>query len=81
MLQEYNLTEKLSEVNLNKAWADIVGPSIARHTKEIQLRNQVLTIKLDSSVLREELSYGKEKLIKLMNDYTGKPIVKEIILY
>jgi hypothetical protein len=31
-------------------------------------------------VLREELSYGKDKIIKLINDELGKEIIDKIIL-
>jgi hypothetical protein len=31
-------------------------------------------------VLREELSYGKDKIIKLINDELGKEVIDKIIL-
>jgi hypothetical protein len=37
-------------------------------------------VQLSSSVLREELSYGKEKIIKMLNEELGKDIVKKLIL-
>jgi len=31
-------------------------------------------------VLREELSYGKEKIINMLNEELGKTIIKKIVL-
>jgi hypothetical protein len=37
-------------------------------------------VKLKSSVLREELSYGKEKIIKMMNEELGENLISKIML-
>jgi hypothetical protein len=39
-----------------------------------------LYVALSSAVLREELSYGKDKIIKMINEELRKDVVKEIIL-
>ena len=46
----------------------------------VRLQNKTLYVNLSSSVLREELSYGKDKIIKLINDELGKEVVDKIIL-
>ncbi|MAS52953.1 MAG: hypothetical protein CMD20_07095 [Flavobacteriales bacterium] len=38
-----------------------------------------LLIRLDSAALRNELSFGKSKIVKSLNDELGTEIVKEII--
>jgi hypothetical protein len=35
---------------------------------------------LSSSVLREELSYGKEKIIAMLNEAIGKNVIKKLVL-
>ncbi|MDX1462328.1 MAG: DUF721 domain-containing protein, partial [Marinirhabdus sp.] len=37
-------------------------------------------ISLSSSVLREELSYGKQKIIRLLNEEMGKELVEKLVL-
>jgi hypothetical protein len=37
-------------------------------------------VSLSSSTLREELSYGKEKIINLLNDALEKDAIKKIVL-
>lgn len=83
-LKEFVETNKL-EHGLNKvaiadAWKDLMGNGVNNYTTAIQLQRDTLYIQLSSSVLREELSYGKEKIIKMLNENLGKEVVKKIVL-
>lgn len=80
MLRAYGLGEKLDEVSLIKSWEETVGKMIAKHTSDLYFREGVLYISLDSSALRQELSYAKSKLIENLNKKAGKRMVKEIVL-
>ena len=53
---------------------------VANYTTDVNLKNKTLYIKLSSPALKEELSYGKEKLIKLINDKFNKTVIEKIIL-
>ena len=53
---------------------------VANYTTDINLKNGTLYVKLKSSVLREELSYGKEKIVKLLNEKLKKNLIKKIVL-
>jgi len=53
---------------------------VANYTSDVSLRNKTLYIKLSSPALKEELSYGKEKLIKLINEKLEEDVVEKIIL-
>ena len=57
-----------------------MGNGINNYTSDIQLKRDTLYIQLTSSALREELSYGKEKIIKMINEELGKDIVNKIVL-
>jgi hypothetical protein len=39
-----------------------------------------LYVALSSSVLREELAYGKDKIIAMINEELGKEVIKKVIL-
>jgi len=49
-------------------------------TQELSLRGKTLYIHLSSAPLREELSYGKEKILKHLNDALGFDGIQKIIL-
>lgn len=80
LLKAYGLDERMSQLDAINSWERIMGAAVARYTREITIRNGVLTLRLTSSVLREELAFGKEKIIAIMNREAGREIVKEVRL-
>lgn len=78
---ETNKLEKgLNKVNVADAWAKLMGNGVNNYTTSVNLERDTLYIQLSSSVLREELSYGKQKIIDMINDELGKNIIKKLIL-
>ncbi len=83
-LKEFVSTNKLQkgidQLDVKTAWNGMMGKAIENYTTDVQLRNDVLYVSLSSSVLRDELSYGKEKIIKMLNEELGKTLIKTLIL-
>ena len=78
---ETNKLEKgLDKVNVADAWAKLMGNGVNNYTTSVNLERETLYIQLNSSVLREELSYGKQKIINMLNEELGKEIIKKLIL-
>jgi len=57
-----------------------MGNGVNNYTTDIKLDRDVLYVSLSSSVLREELSYGKQKIIDMLNESVGKNVVKKLVL-
>lgn len=70
----------LDEVKAVNSWGQVVGSFIASHTIDLNLRNKVLFVRVDSDVLRNELSYSKSELINKINDLVGKEVIEEMVL-
>jgi len=83
-LKEFVETNKLetglNKVNVADAWANLMGNGVNNYTTTINLERDTLYVQLSSSVLREELSYGKEKIITMLNEELGKEIIKKLVL-
>ena len=78
---ETNKLEKgLDKVNVADAWAKLMGNGVNNYTTSVNLERETLYIQLSSSVLREELSYGKQKIINILNEELGKEIIKKLVL-
>ena len=78
---ETNKLEKgLNKVNVAEAWANLMGNGVNNYTTAVNLERETLYVQLSSSVLREELSYGKEKIINMLNEELGKAIIKKLVL-
>ncbi|WP_298339076.1 DUF721 domain-containing protein [uncultured Algibacter sp.] len=83
-LKEFVSTNKLekglNKVNVADAWEKLMGNGVNNYTLSVNLERETLYVQLSSSVLREELSYGKEKIINMLNEELGKVIIKKLIL-
>lgn len=75
-----NLQTGLDKVNVREAWANLMGNGVNNYTTAIELKHETLYVQLSSSVLREELSYGNEKIIKMLNEAIGKDVIKKLVL-
>jgi predicted nucleic acid-binding Zn ribbon protein len=78
-LKTFKLEKKIKEQQIINSWENVVGKGIARYTEQIKIKDGVLLVKLRSSVVRDELSYSKEKLLKALNSISGQPILKDIV--
>src|SRR5690606_5728684 len=84
VLQEVYVVNKL-EVGLDKvrvedAWASVLGPSIQSYAQSVSFSRGTLVVYLTSAAMRQELSYGIQKIIDLINEEMGKKIVEKLIL-
>ena len=79
-IQENNLTKGLRQVRMEQIWKEQMGNGVMSYTEKIVLKNDLLIVKLSSSVLREELSYGKDKIMKMLNEALGEEIISKIRL-
>ncbi|QCX38293.1 DUF721 domain-containing protein [Aureibaculum algae] len=80
VLGENKLQKGIDLVLIKEAWSEVMGSGVVSYTTDVQFRNGILTVKLNSSVLREELSYGKEKIVKLLNEKLNKMLIKSVKL-
>ena len=80
VLGENKLQKGIDLVAIKEAWVEVMGNGVNSYTKDIQFKNGVLIVKLTSSVLREELSYGKDKMVHLLNENLHKTLIKNVKL-
>lgn len=79
-IKENNLTKGMQKIKIEETWNKMMGQGVATHTASVKLQNKTLVIQLTSSVLREELSYGKDKIIKMMNEEMGEEVISKLLL-
>ena len=81
MMRVFGLEQKLAETRLIGAWEKVMGKTISKHTTRIYISKKKLFIHLNSSVVREELSYSKDKIVRMMNEASGsKSVIAEVVL-
>jgi hypothetical protein len=79
-LATHPMANKAKETQIVHIWGQLLGPSVKNRTTSIYFNKGKLNVKLDSSVLRNELSFAREKIIENMNKELGENLVQELIL-
>ncbi len=80
VLKHHRLEDKITETRIMSSWEHVMGTHIAKYTDRITIKKGVLTVWLRSSVLRNELGYEKTRIIRMVNEELGDPIVQELTL-
>ena len=73
------LNKGLINAKVRQLWPSLMGENIDSYTEKIIVRNKTLIISLSSAPLREELTYGKEKIVKMINKELGRKLIEKII--
>lgn len=74
------LNSGLNNIKVQNLWREVMGNNVNSYTNEIVLKKNTLYVNLSSSVLRQELSFGKQKIVDLLNKELGKTVIKKIVL-
>ncbi|MBQ8336897.1 MAG: DUF721 domain-containing protein [Bacteroidaceae bacterium] len=80
MCREEGLETPLNEYRLINAWSQVLGPAVASYTKSLQIHNQVLFVKVTSSVLRQELLLNRKSLVRRLNEHVKAQVITDIVL-
>jgi len=80
-VEAFRLKGKLSEVKLINSWSEIIGEKIAKRTLELKIQNRKLFVKIQSSIIRQELMMIRTELVKRLNAKAGESVIDEMILY
>lgn len=79
MLQVYKIKRKYEETGITTAWPELVGKSVANRTKELFINDKKLFVRIESSVIKNELMLMRAQIIEKINDRAKAKIVEEII--
>lgn len=80
IIEANKLDKGLNQISVADAWKNLMGNGVNNYTRNVLLKGSTLYVELTSSVLREELSYGKDKIIKMINEELGREVVKDVVL-
>jgi len=80
IIQTNKLQPGINQVAVHDAWKNLMGNGVNSYTKNILLKGSTLYVELTSAVLRQELSYGKDKIIKMINEELQNEVIKDVVL-
>ena len=79
MLQVYKIKRRFNETAVIASWPQLVGKSVANRTKELFIHDKKLFLRIESSVIKNELMLMRTQIIDKINDEAKSIIVEEII--
>lgn len=80
-LRQEGLESPLNQHRLIDSWPKVVGPTIARYTGEVFIKNQTLYVKVKSAPLRNDLMMGRTNLVRQLNQHIGAQVIADIVFY
>jgi hypothetical protein len=80
IIQVNKLQPGMDQIDVKEAWQNLMGNGVNSYTKNVALRGSTLYVELSSSVLREELSHGKSKIIAMINEELKREVIKDVVL-
>ena len=78
-MQQEDIEDAVLEQKALRLWNQVVGPGVNRMTTERFVDNGVITVKISSAALRNDLMLSRSSLIAKLNQLVGKPVIKEIV--
>lgn len=80
IIESNKLQAGMDGIDAREAWRKLMGNGVNTYTKNVVLKGSTLYVELSSSVLREELSHGKSKIVKLLNEELRRDVIKDVVL-
>ena len=81
LLKNYDITSKFNEAHVITSWDKLMGPSVSKYTVKVEVEKRILFVKLSNAALKQELSYAREKIKKMLNDEVGEEILIDVRIY
>lgn len=79
-LRQQGLESPLNEYRLIQGWGHVMGPIVARYTRDLSIRNQTLYVQLSSPAVKQELMMQRRELVERLNAYVGAQVVCDIVI-
>ncbi len=79
LLKVYRLKGKFDETNAVASWQEVVGAPVANRTKEIFIKDKKMFVRIESSVIKNQLVMMRSQIIENLNKKAGSVVVTEII--
>jgi|SRR5690606_21449713 Protein of unknown function (DUF721). len=79
LLNSYDLSNRFDEANLINSWERLVGSPIARRTKKLYIRNNVLFVEFDSPSMRHDFEFHRAHVLEMFKKEFGAGVISNII--
>lgn len=81
MLQVYKIKKRYEETGVAAHWPELVGKSVANRTKEIYIHDKKLFLRIESSVIKNELMLMRRQIIDKINEKAKEILVEDVVFF
>jgi len=79
-LESSRIKGGIQALQIEDAWEQIMGKTVARYTDKLQIIGDKLIITTHVAPLKHELIYQKEKIKQRVNEALGQRVINEVIV-
>ena len=79
-LDKSRIKGDIQAMQIEDAWEEIMGKTIARYTDKLHIIGESLIITTHVAPLKQELIYQKDKIIQRVNEALGQRVVREVVI-
>lgn len=76
-LRGTELEKSVLEVQVEELWPQVMGDTVGKLTRSVELRNGMLIVHLNSAALKTQLYENRFELVKKLNDALGAEAIKD----
>ncbi|SHF71744.1 DUF721 domain-containing protein [Pedobacter caeni] len=79
LLNVYKLKGKFDETSIIALWPELMGVAIGNRTTQIYITQKKLFVRIESSVIKNELMMVRTGIIEKLNERAGSEVITEIV--
>jgi predicted nucleic acid-binding Zn ribbon protein len=79
MLSVYRLRGRFDETGIVAHWPELMGTAVANRTTQIYVNQKKLFVRIESSVIKNELLMVRTGIIQKLNERAGGEVITEIV--
>ncbi len=79
-MEKSRFASGIKAYRIEEAWPDIIGKTVAKYTKKIQLIKTTLYIYSDDASFKHTMMMQKEMIIQRVNEKLGEGTVNEVVI-
>jgi len=80
-LRESGLEKPVLETRVVSLWPEIMGPTVARLTRSVEVENGVLILHISSAALKAQLFENRFELVAKLNEAVGGNVLRDCRIF
>ena len=76
-LRESGLEGPVLEVQVEDAWPRVMGDTVTRLTRSVEVKDGVLFVRVSSAALKAQLFENRFELVRKLNETVGAEVIRD----